>query len=111
MFKRKPEIIGIEPPRYKGRLVAKGFSQREGVDFQEIFAPVVKHVSIRFILSAIAHFNVELPQMDVKSAFLHGFLDETIYMDQPEGFIDKKFPQKACLLKRSSYGLKQSPQQ
>ena len=71
VFKRKPGIVGVEPPRYKGRLVAKGFSQREGVDFQEIFAPLVKHVSIRYILSAVAHFNMELQQMDVKTAFLH----------------------------------------
>lgn len=111
VFKRKPGIVGVEPPRYKGRLVVKGFFQREGVDFQEIFAPVVKHVSIRYILSAVTHFNMELQKMDVKTAFLHGLLDETIYMDQPEGFVDKKFPQKVCLLKRSLYGLKQSLRQ
>ena len=111
VFKRKPGIVEVEPPRYKGRLVAKGYSQREGVDFQEIFAPVVKHVSIRYILSAVVHFNMELQQMDVKTAFLHGLLDEKIYMDQPEGFVDKKNPQKVCLLKRSLYGLKQSPRQ
>lgn len=111
VFKRKAGITGVKPPRYKGRLVAKGYSQKEGIDFQEIFAPVVKHVSIRYILSAVAHFDMELHQMDVKTAFLHGLLDETIYMDQPEGFIDKKYPEKVCLLKRSLYGLKQSPRQ
>ena len=111
VLKRKLGILGVEPPRHKGRLVAKGYSQREGVDFQEIFAPVVKHVSIRYILFAVVHFNMELQQMDVKTAFLHGLLDETIYMDKPEGFVDKKNPQKVCLLKRSLYGLKQSPRQ
>ena len=111
MFKRKPGILGVDPPRHKGRLVGKSYSQQEGVDFQEIFAPVVKHVSIRYILSTVVHFNMELQQMDVKTAFLHGLLDEKIYMDQLEGFVDMKNPQKVCLLKRSLYGLKQSPRQ
>lgn len=92
LFKRKAGIAGVEPPRYKGRLVAKGYSQKEGIDYQEIFAPVVKHVSIRYILSAVAHFDMELQQMDVKTAFLHGNLDEFIVMEQPEGFVDKRYP-------------------
>ncbi|KAL0793897.1 hypothetical protein Bca101_065274 [Brassica carinata] len=111
IFKRKAGIAGVEDPRHKGRLVAKGYSQKEGVDFQEIFSPVAKHVSIRFILSMVVHFDMELQQMDVKTAFLHGFLDEDIYMEQPEGYVDKKYPDKVCLLKRSLYGLKQSPRQ
>ena len=86
--------------------MAKGYSQKEGVDYQEIFSPVVKHVSIRAILSTVAHFDMELQQMDVKTAFLHGFLDEVIYMEQPEGYVDPKHPDKVCLLKRSLYGLK-----
>ena len=86
--------------------MAKGYSQKEGVDYQEIFSPVVKHVSIRAILSMVAHFDMELQQMDVKTAFLHGFLDEVIYMEQPEGYVDPKHPDKVCLLKRSLYGLK-----
>jgi len=69
-------------------LVAKGFTQKEGVDYTEIFSPVVKHVSITYILSMVAHFSMELQQMDVNTAFLHGFLDE-----------------------HSLYGLKQSPRQ
>lgn len=111
IFKRKAGIAGVEPPRYKGRLVAKGYSQKEGVDYQEIFAPVVKHVSIRYMLSAVAFHNMELQQMDVKTAFLHGNLDEFIVMEQPEGFVDKRFPDKVCRLKKSLYGLKQSPRQ
>lgn len=110
IFKKKAGIAGVEPPRHKARLVAKGYSQKEGVDYQEIFAPVVKHVSIRFILSAVTHFDMELQQMDVKM-FLHGNLDEFIVMEQPEGFVDKRYPDRVCKLKRSLYGLKQSPRQ
>ncbi|KAG7633109.1 Reverse transcriptase RNA-dependent DNA polymerase [Arabidopsis suecica] len=111
IFTRKAGIPGVEAPRYKARLVAKGFTQKEGIDYTEIFSPVVKHVSIRYILSMVAHFNMELQQMDVKTAFLHGFLEEDIYMAQPEGFEDKKNPEKVCYLKRSLYGLKQCPRQ
>ena len=111
LFKRKPDIAGVEDPRHKARLVAKGYSQKEGIDYQEIFAPVVKHVSIRYMLSAVTHFNMELQQMDVKTAFLHGNIEEHIVMEQPEGFVDKDQPDKVCLLKRSLYGLKQSPRQ
>ena len=69
--------------------MAKGYSQKEGIDYQEIFSPVVQLVSIRIILSAVVHFDMELQQMDVKTTFLHGYLEDTIYMDQPEGYEDK----------------------
>ncbi|PNX68168.1 retrotransposon-related protein, partial [Trifolium pratense] len=72
--------------RYKARLVAKGFPQKEEVDYNEIFSPVVKHTSIRVLLSLVAHVDLELEQLDVKTAFLHGDLDEEIYMYQPEGY-------------------------
>ena len=111
VFKRKAGIAGVEKPRFKARLVAKGYSQKEGIDFQEIFSPVVKHVSIRLLLSIIVHLDMELQQMDVKTAFLHGYLDETIYVDQPEGYVHEKYPERVCLLKKSLYGLKQSPRQ
>ncbi|CAA7028219.1 unnamed protein product [Microthlaspi erraticum] len=111
IFTRKAGIVGVENPRFKARLVAKGYSQKEGIDYQEIFSPVVKHVSVRFLLSMVVHFNMELQQMDVKTAFLHGYLDETIYMEQPEGYEDERYPDKVCLLQRSLYGLKQSPRQ
>ena len=111
VFKRKVGIPGVERPRHKSRLVAKGYSQREGIDFQEIFSPVVKHVTIRLMMSAVAHFNLELEQMDVKTSFLHGTLDEEIFMDQPEGYVDKNAPEKVCLLRKSLYGLRQSPRQ
>ena len=95
--------------RYKARLVAKGFLQKYGVDFEETFAPVAKFTSIRIILSLAAQYKLVLHQMDVKTAFLNGLLDEEIYMKQPEGFVDPKYPNHVCKLKRALYGLKQSP--
>lgn len=97
--------------RFKARLVAKGYSQREGIDFKEIFSPVVKHTSIRVILALVAASNLELKQMDVKSAFLHGHLEETIYMSQPKGHVVPRKEHVVYLLQRSLYGLKQSPRQ
>lgn len=80
IYKLKPGIPGIEKPRHKSRLVAKGYSQREGVDYQEIFSPVVKHVSIRLLLSIVVDKDLELEQLDVMTAFLHGPIDEDIYI-------------------------------
>jgi len=73
VFKRKAGIIGVESSRFKARLVAKGYSQKEGIDYQEIFSPVVKHVSISFFLSMVTHFDMELQQMDVKRRFFMDF--------------------------------------
>ncbi|KAK0579188.1 hypothetical protein LWI29_022490 [Acer saccharum] len=98
-------------PRYKARLVAKGFTQREGIDYNEIFSPVVKYKTIRIILALVSYFDMELEKLDVKTAFLHGDLDETIYMSQPKGFESKSKPSHVCLLKKSLYGLKQAPRQ
>ncbi|WZZ70528.1 hypothetical protein YC2023_081898 [Brassica napus] len=111
IYKIKEGIPGVEDPRYKSRLVAKGYTQVEGMDYNEIFAPVVKHVSIRIMLSYVVNFDTELEQMDVKTVFLHKELDETIYMEQPEGFIKKREEGKVCLLGKSLYGLKQLPRQ
>ena len=72
--------------KYKARLVGKGYSQVEGIDLGEIFSPVAKITSIRFLLSLAAAFDLEVEQMDVKTTFLHGDLNEEIYMKQPEGF-------------------------
>ncbi|KAL0373874.1 UNVERIFIED_CONTAM: Retrovirus-related Pol polyprotein from transposon TNT 1-94 [Sesamum radiatum] len=80
IFKLKNENDSL---RYKARLVAKGFTQKEGIDYTEIFSPVVKYTTVRIILALTAHFDWELKQMDVKTAFLHGDLDENIYMAQP----------------------------
>ena len=111
IYKRKEGILGVEEARYKARLVAKGFTQREGVDYHEVFSPVVKHTSIRVLLALTAVFDMELEQMDVKTAFLHGELEETIYMAQPEGFKKAGMENHVCLLEKSLYGLKQSPRQ
>ena len=111
IFKLKEGIKGMEKPRYKPRLVAKGFTQREGVDFNEIYSLVVKHTPIRVLLAFVNQYDLELEQMDVKTAFLHGNLEERILMAQPEGFIKKGDEGKVCLLKKSLYGLKQSPRQ
>lgn len=109
IFKRKDGIPIIEPPKFKARLVAKGFTQKEGVDFNEIFSPLVKHCSIRVLLATVAKFGLHLEQMDVKTAFLHGELEERIYMKKPEGFEVKEKENWVCLLQKSLYGLKQSP--
>ncbi|RVW33033.1 Retrovirus-related Pol polyprotein from transposon TNT 1-94 [Vitis vinifera] len=111
LFKIKDGISEDEPPKYKSRLVAKGFSQKEGIDYNEVFSPVVKHKSIRVLLAMVSVFNLELDQLDVKTAFLHGNLEEEIYMRQPEGFVDSEKSDHVCFLKKSLYGLKQSPRQ
>ena len=93
---------------YKGRLVAKGFRQTHGVDYDETFSPVVMLKSIRILLAIAAFHDYEVWQMDVKTAFLNGNLLEDVYMTQPEGFVDPKHPKKVCKLQRSIYGLKQA---
>ncbi|KAL3821238.1 hypothetical protein ACJIZ3_007143 [Penstemon smallii] len=97
--------------RFKARLVAKGYAQKEGIDYNEVFSHVVKHSSIRILLALVAQFDLELAQLDVKTAFLHGDLDEEIYMCQPEGFKAAGKERLVCKLQRSLYGLKQSPRQ
>ena len=111
-FQKKKEAMSpSEPTRYKARLVAKGCSQISGIDFNDVFSPVVKHSSIRTLLSIVAMRDFELEQLDVKTAFLHGELEEDIYMDQPEGFVVPEKENFVYRLKKSLYGLKQSPRQ
>ncbi|GJV43043.1 retrovirus-related pol polyprotein from transposon TNT 1-94 [Tanacetum coccineum] len=98
-------------PRYKARLVVKGFSQKRGIDFDEIFSLVVKMGSIRVVLGLAASLDLEVEQMDVKTTFLHGDLDKEIYMEQPEGFQVKGKEDYMCRLQKSLYGLKQAPRQ
>ena len=96
---------------FKARLVVKGFAQKHGIDFDEIFSPVVKMTSIRTVLSLVATKDLHLEQLDVKTTFLHGDLDEEIYMAQPQGFEVKGKANLVCRLKKSVYGLKQAPRQ
>ena len=108
---KKNDILGVQDSRYKARLVARGFTQKERIDFNEIFSPVGKHNSIRTLLAMVALFDLELEQMDVKTVFLHGNLEEKILMSQPEGFEENGYEDYVCLLQKSLYGLKQSPRQ
>jgi len=106
IFKKKVDGSRPESVWYKVRLVAKGYSQVQGVEFNEVFSPVVKHTSIRVMLSLVAIKDLELEQLDVKTAFLHGDLEEQIYMKQPESFEVVEKENHVCLLKKSLYGLK-----
>ena len=84
--------------RYKARLVAKGYTQVQGIDYEETFSPVARFESIRYLLAHAALLNWKTEAMDVKLAYLHGVLDEEIYMEQPEGFIAKGEENKVCRL-------------
>jgi hypothetical protein len=94
--------------RHKARLVAQGYSQTQGIDYEEVFSPVARYSSIRTLLALANAHNLEIHQMDVKTAFLNGSIEHDIYMSQPEGFIDPDHPEYVCKLKKSIYGLKQS---
>ncbi|KAK9074412.1 hypothetical protein SSX86_007010 [Deinandra increscens subsp. villosa] len=108
LFKHKTKSDG-SLERYKARLVCDGRSQQVGIDCDETFSPVVKPATIRTVLTIATHHGWDISQLDVKNAFLHGHLSETVYMHQPMGFRDPRFPDHVCRLKRSLYGLKQAP--
>ncbi|PKA45842.1 Retrovirus-related Pol polyprotein from transposon TNT 1-94 [Apostasia shenzhenica] len=105
-YKKKEALSSGEPKKYKARLIAKGFSQKEGTNLNEIFSPVVKHCSIRILHAMAAIWDLELEQLDVKTIFLHDNLDDEIYIVQPEGFVQQDSEKMVCKLKKSLYRLK-----
>ena len=110
IFKTKHDSKGnIE--RYKAKLVAKGYTQKGRINYKEEFCPISKKDSLRIVMTLVAYFDLELHQMDVKTAFLNGALHEEVYMDQLEGFQNKCKEHMVCKLKKSIYGLKQASRQ
>jgi len=108
VYKTKKNAKG-EVQRYKARLVAKGYKQREGIDYREVFAPVARLETIRLMILLVTQHRWKIYQLDVKSAFLNGFLEEEIYVEQPLGYIEAGNEGKVYKLKKALYGLKQSP--
>jgi hypothetical protein len=107
VFLNKQDEHGVLT-RNKARLVAQGFTQIEGLDFGETYAPVARLESIHILLAYATHHDFKLYQMDVKSAFLNGPLSELVYVEQPPGFEDPKFPNHMYKLHKALYGLKQA---
>ena len=107
VYKRKRGPDG-RVETFKARLVAKGYTQKEDIDYEETFSLVAMLKSIRILLSIAAHLDYEIWQMDVKTAFLNGHLEEDIYMMQPDGFMVNNQEQRVCKLQKSIYGLKQA---
>ncbi|WJZ87390.1 hypothetical protein VitviT2T_006774 [Vitis vinifera] len=110
VFRRKYHTDGMIQT-FKARLVAKGFKQREGIDYFDTYAPVARTTSIRILFALASIHNLFVHQMDVKTAFLNGDLNEEVYMEQPEGFVPLGNENKVCKLVKSLYGLKQAPKQ
>ena len=108
IFKNKTYKDG-EIIQNKSQLVAQGYTQMEGVNFDESFAPVVRLESIHILLSIACTMNFKLYQMDVKCAFLNGYLNEEVFVEQPNGFQDPHFSDHVLRLKKALFGLKQAP--
>ena len=111
VFKNKTNADGSI--RHKARLVVRGFEQKQGIDFQETFAPVAKFPTVRIMLALATHFDWEIHQMDVKTAFLYPVIEDEVYISIPEGYQefhpDKKFTEEVFRLQKTLYGLRQSP--
>jgi hypothetical protein len=95
--------------RYKTRLVAKGYAQTYGIDYEETYSPVAKMITVRVIITMVATKGWSLHQMDVKIIFLHGDFQEEVYMEESPGYVDQTHPNLVCRLKKVLYGLKQAP--
>nr|KYP33754.1 Retrovirus-related Pol polyprotein from transposon TNT 1-94 [Cajanus cajan] len=108
IFRNKLDEHGLVI-RNKARLVAKGYNQEEGIDYEETYAPVARLEAIRMLLAYASIMDFKLYQMDVKSAFLNGFIQEEVYVEQPPGFENSEFPNHVFKLKKALYGLKQAP--
>nr|KYP73058.1 Retrovirus-related Pol polyprotein from transposon TNT 1-94 [Cajanus cajan] len=108
VYKKKMNAEG-EVERYKARLVVKGYKQKEGIDYDEVFAPVTRMESIRLLISLAAQRQWQILQMDVKSAFLNGVLKEEVYVEQPLGYMKRGDEKKVLRLRKALYGLKQAP--
>lgn len=107
-FEVKLKADGIVE-RLNARLVVKGYHQLDGIDFNETYSPVFKTGTIQLVLSLAVVKGWSIRQLDVKNAFLHGFLNEEVFMEQPPGFNDNAFPAYVCRLNKALYGLKQAP--
>ena len=105
VYKAKKNAKG-EVEKYKARLVAKGYKQKHGIDYEEVFAPVARLETIRMIIAIAAQYRWKIHQMDVKSAFLNGLLEEEVYVEQPEGYVAKGHEGKVLKLTKALYGLK-----
>ncbi|GKB39208.1 putative ribonuclease H-like domain-containing protein, partial [Tanacetum coccineum] len=108
VYRNKQDERGVVV-RNKARLVAQGHRQEEGIDYDEVFAPVARIEAIRIFLAFASYMGFIVYQMDVKSAFLYGTIDEEVYVSQPPGFVDPKFPKKVYKVVKSLYGLHQAP--
>jgi len=108
VFKRKTKANGSNE-RYKARLVAQGFSQKQGLDYDKTFSPVIRFESFCNLFAVAVQKGLKLHQLDITAAFLNGHLEEEVFMNQPEGFKVEGKEHLICMLKQSLYGLKQSP--
>ncbi|KAI5324664.1 hypothetical protein L3X38_033737 [Prunus dulcis] len=108
VYKVKRNVDGVIE-HHKARLVAQGYNQKEDLDYEEMFSPVVKPATIRTIWALAISHNRPLQQLDVRNALLNDVLHEELYMKQPLGFIDSFRPQYVCRLHKALYGLKQAP--
>jgi len=104
-------VFKVKPDKYKARLVAQGYSQVKGIDYEDTYAPVLGMKSLRLLLALSCKLHLYLHQMDVATAFLNGKISEDLYMKQPPVFVDKENPKSVCKLNKSLYGLKQSPKE